>query len=226
MPVRPVRLSASILAADFARLGEEIAAAERGGIDTIHVDVMDGRFVPEITIGPVIIEAVRRVTALPIDAHLMIVEPERHLASIARAGASAITVHAEAAADLPALVRRIKDLGVQAAVALNPPTPLTAAAPVLADVDMVLLMTVNPGYAGQAFITSVVPKIRELRAQLAARALPVDIQVDGGISDLTAGTCVEAGATVLVAASAIFKGDGGITASVQRLRAAARPAHI
>jgi ribulose-phosphate 3-epimerase len=217
-----VRLSASILSADFARLGEEIAEAERGGIDAVHVDVMDGRFVPEITIGPVIIEAVRRVTALPIDVHLMIVEPERHLAAAARAGASSITVHAEAAADLPGLLAQMRALGVQTAVALNPATPLMPVEPVLSEVDMVLLMTVNPGYAGQRFISSVLPKIRELRA----RAPRVDIQVDGGINEVTAGQCVDAGATVLAAASAIFKGEGGIAASVRRLRAAASPARI
>lgn len=219
-----VRLAASILAADFARLGEEIAATERAGVDAIHVDVMDGRFVPEITIGPVIIAAVRSVTALPIDAHLMIVEPERHVASVARAGATSITVHAEAATDLGRLLREIKDLGAQAAVALNPATPLAAVEPVLAETDMVLLMTVNPGYAGQQFIPSVLPKIRQLRAALAGRALHVDVQVDGGVNEVTAGPCVDAGANVLVAAYAIYKAPGGIERSVRRLRDALRPA--
>ena len=219
-PERPIRLSASILSADFVRLGEEIADAERGGVDAIHVDVMDGRFVPEITIGPVIIQAVRRVTTLPIDAHLMIVEPERHIAAVARAGASSITVHAEAAADLPALLAQMRALDVQTAVALNPATPLTPLESVLADVDMVLLMTVNPGYAGQRFIASVLPKIRELRA----RAPRVDIQVYGGINEVTGAQCVAAGATVLAAASAIFQGEGGIAASIRRLRGAVAPA--
>ena len=218
----PVRLAASILSADFTRLGEEIAEAERGGVDAIHVDVMDGRFVPEITIGPVVIEAIRRVTALPIDAHLMIVEPERHIAAVAHAGASSITVHAEVAADLPALLAQLRALGVRTAAALNPATPLTPIDAVLPDLDMVLLMTVNPGYAGQRFIASVLPKIRALRA----RAPRVDIQVDGGINDITAAQCVAAGATVLAAATAIFKGEGGIAASVRRLRAAATPARI
>lgn len=219
-PERGIRLSASILSADFVRLGEEIAEAERGGVDAIHVDVMDGRFVPEITIGPVIIQAVRRVTTLPIDAHLMIVEPERHIAAVARAGASSISVHAEATADLPALLAQMRALDVQAAVALNPATPLTPLDSVLADVDMVLLMTVNPGYAGQRFIASVLPKIRELRA----RAPRVDIQVDGGINEVTGAQCVAAGATVLAAASAIFQGEGGIAASIRRLRGAVAPA--
>jgi ribulose-phosphate 3-epimerase len=215
-----IRLSASILSADFVRLGEEIAEAERGGVDAIHVDVMDGRFVPEITIGPVIIQAARRATTLPIDAHLMIVEPERHIAAVARAGASSITVHAEAAADLPGLLAQLRALDVRTAVALNPATPLTPLEPVLTEVDMVLLMTVNPGYAGQRFIASVLPKIRELRA----RAPRVDIQVDGGINEVTGAQCVAAGATVLAAASAIFQGEGGIAASVRRLRAAVTPA--
>jgi ribulose-phosphate 3-epimerase len=215
-----VRLSASILSADFVRLGEQIAEAEGAGVDAIHVDVMDGRFVPEITIGPVIIQAVRRVTTLPIDAHLMIVEPERHIAAVARAGASSISVHAEAAADLPGLLAQIRALDVQTAVALNPATPLTPLEPVLDEVDMVLLMTVHPGYAGQRFIASVLPKIRELRA----RAPRVDIQVDGGINEATGAQCVASGATVLAAASAIFQGEGGIAASVRRLRAAVAPA--
>jgi ribulose-phosphate 3-epimerase len=221
---RPVRLEASILAADFVHLGDEIAAAERAGIDAIHVDVMDGRFVPEITIGPVIIEAVHRVSRLPIDAHLMVVEPERHVVSAARAGASSITVHAEVTPHLHRLIQQIKDLGVRAAVALNPATPLEAVERVLIDLDMVLLMTVNPGYAGQRFIASVLPKIRDLRAALMERAPEVDLQVDGGIDERTAGPCVAAGANVLVAATAIFKGEGGIEASVRRLRSAAEPA--
>jgi ribulose-phosphate 3-epimerase len=221
---RPVRLEASILAADFVHLGDEIAAAERAGIDAIHVDVMDGRFVPEITIGPVIIEAVHRVSRLPIDAHLMVVEPERHVVSAARAGASSITVHAEVTPHLHRLIQQIRDLGVRAAVALNPATPLEAVERVLIDLDMVLLMTVNPGYAGQRFIASVLPKIRDLRAALMERAPEVDLQVDGGIDERTAGPCVAAGANVLVAATAIFKGEGGIEASVRRLRSAAEPA--
>lgn len=221
-----IRLAASILAADFARLGEEIVAAERAGVDAVHVDVMDGRFVPEITIGPVIIESVHRVTPLPLDAHLMIIEPERHVASVVRAGATSITVHAEVTTHLHRLLQQIKDLGVRAAVALNPATPLAAVEPVLADLDMVLLMTVNPGYVGQRFITSVLPKIRQLRGWLVERAPHVDLQVDGGINELTAGQCVAAGANVLVAASAIFKGEGGIEASVHRLRSAAHPARI
>ncbi len=216
-----IRIAASILSADFAHLGEAIVAAERGGADAIHVDVMDGRFVPEITIGPVIVAAVRRVTRLPIDVHLMIVEPERHVASFVRAGASSITVHVEATTRLHGVIQQIKDAGVRAAAALNPATPLGAAEPVLAALDMVLLMTVNPGYAGQPFITSVLPKIRQVRGWVTEHAAAVDVQVDGGINASTAPQVVAAGANVLVAASAIFTGDTGIEDAMQRLRRAA-----
>lgn len=219
-----LRISASILSADFTRLGEEIAAAQRGGADLIHVDVMDGRFVPEITVGAVIVEAVRNATTLPADVHLMIANPERHVERFARAGAASITVHAEAATHLHRLIQQIKDLGVRAAVALNPGSPLVLLEPVLSDLDMALLMTVNPGYAGQRFISSVIPKIRQLRAWISERAPAVDLQVDGGISEATAPQVVAAGANVLVAASAIFKGRDGVEASLQRLRRAAQVA--
>lgn len=219
-----IRIAASILSADFTRLGDAVAAAERGGADLIHVDVMDGRFVPEITIGAVIVEAVRSATALPVDVHLMIVEPERHVDRFARAGASSLTVHAEATANLHRLIQQIKDLGVRAAVALNPATPGIVAEPVLTDLDMVLLMTVNPGYAGQRFIGSVLPKIRQLRGWILERAPAVDLEVDGGINDSTAPQAVAAGANVLVAASAIFRTPDGVEASVRRLRRAAQGA--
>lgn len=217
----PIRIAASILSADFARLGEEIAAAERGGADAIHVDVMDGRFVPEITVGPVVIEAIRRCTKLPIDVHLMIVEPERHLEACAHNGATSITVHAEAATHLHRVIQQIKDLGTRAAVAVNPATPLTSVEPVFPALDMMLLMTVNPGYAGQQFIPLVLPKIRQLRGWVSERALSLDVQVDGGINESTAPLAVSSGANVLVAASAIFHGQGGVEASLRRLREAA-----
>lgn len=219
-----VRIAASILSADFARLGEEIAAAERGGADAIHVDVMDGRFVPEITIGPVVIEAVRRSTRLPIDVHLMVVEPERHLETCVRSGATSIAVHVEVVTHLHRVIQQIKDLGAQAAVALNPATPPVAIEPVLAELDMVLLMTVNPGYAGQRFIQSVLPKMRQLRGWISQRELSVALQVDGGITESTAPLAVSAGANVLVAASAVFRGQGGVEHSLRRLRQAAHPA--
>lgn len=218
-----IAISASILAADFSRLGEQVAAAEHGGVDAIHVDVMDGRFVPEITIGAVIVEAVRGVTRLPIDVHLMVGDPERQLETFARSGATSITVHVEAATHLPGVIRQLKDLGVQAAAALNPETPAEMVEPVLADLDMVLLMTVNPGYAGQRLMASVLPKIRQVRAWIDERAPAVALQADGGISESTAPQAVAAGANVLVAASAIFRA-GGIEAAVRRLREAAQPA--
>lgn len=220
-PARAVRIAASILAADFARLGEEVAAAERGSADSIHVDVMDGRFVPEITIGPVIIAAVRRSTSLPIDAHLMVVEPERHVAACVHSGATSITVHAEAAAHLHRVLQQIKELGARAAVAINPATPAQALAPVLSDLDMALVMTVNPGYAGQTFIPSALSKVREVRSWITQGELGTELQVDGGINETTAGLAVAAGADVLVAASAVFAGEGGIEASLRRLRRAA-----
>jgi ribulose-phosphate 3-epimerase len=206
---RPLRIAPSILAADFARLGEEVRAVEAAGADLLHLDVMDGRFVPNITIGPMVVAAIRRVTKLPLDVHLMIVEPERYIDEFARAGADLISVHLEAAPHLHRLVQQIRAAGKKAAVAINPHSPLDGLDVVLPDLGMVLLMSVNPGFGGQKFIEAVVPKVSALRTEIDRRGLEVDIEVDGGIDPHTAGTVVAAGATVLVAGSAVFHAKGG-----------------
>ncbi|NRR20863.1 ribulose-phosphate 3-epimerase [Brevibacillus sp. MS2.2] len=200
-----VKIAPSILSADFARLGEEILDAEKGGADWIHVDVMDGHFVPNITIGPLIVEAIRPVTKLPLDVHLMIEEPDRYIPQFAKSGADWITVHQEACRHLHRTLYLIKEQGVKAGVVLNPATPISTIEPVLADLDMVLLMTVNPGFGGQKFIHSVLPKVAQLRQMLNERGLGhVEIEIDGGVNAQTARLCEEAGATVLVAGSAVF----------------------
>ncbi|MBH0333385.1 ribulose-phosphate 3-epimerase [Brevibacillus brevis] len=200
-----VKIAPSILSADFARLGEEILDVEKGGADWIHVDVMDGHFVPNITIGPLIVEAIRPVTKLPLDVHLMIEEPDRYIPQFAKSGADWITVHQEACRHLHRTLYLIKEQGVKAGVVLNPATPISTIEPVLADLDMVLLMTVNPGFGGQKFIHNVVPKVAQLRQMLNERGLGhVEIEIDGGVNAQTARLCEEAGATVLVAGSAVF----------------------
>ncbi|MED4780544.1 ribulose-phosphate 3-epimerase [Brevibacillus choshinensis] len=200
-----VKIAPSILSADFARLGEEIQDVERGGADWIHVDVMDGHFVPNITIGPLIVDAIRPVTKLPLDVHLMIEEPDRYIPQFAKSGADWITVHQEACRHLHRTLHLIKEQGVKAGVVLNPATSLATIEHVLSDLDMVLLMTVNPGFGGQKFIHNVVPKIKELRRMLNDRGLGnVEIEIDGGVNTETARLCEEAGATVLVAGNAVF----------------------
>jgi ribulose-phosphate 3-epimerase len=223
--VRPVRIAPSILSADFGRLGEEVAAAEAAGADYIHVDVMDGRFVPNITIGPLVVRAVRAATKLPLDVHLMIVEPERFVDEFAHAGADSITVHAEASPHLHRTIQHIRGLGKRASVALNPHSSLDSLHVVLPELAMVLLMTVNPGFGGQKFIEAVVPKIRALRDEITRRGLDVDIEVDGGIAPDTAPIVVGAGANVLVAGSAVFATPGkNYPAAIAELRRSAESA--
>ncbi|MFO0594092.1 MAG: ribulose-phosphate 3-epimerase [Myxococcaceae bacterium] len=202
---RRVLVAPSILSADFGRLADEVKAIEAAGADLVHVDVMDGRFVPNITIGPVVVEAVKRATKLPLDVHLMIVEPEKYIDDFAKAGAATITVHQETCPHLHRTLQQIRNAGARPSVVLNPSTPLSAIEEVLGEVKQVLLMSVNPGFGGQAFIASTVDKVRRLRAMLDARNLDVDIEVDGGINPDTAKQVVAAGANVLVAGNAVFK---------------------
>ncbi len=197
-------IAPSLLSADFGRLGDEIRAVEKAGADLLHVDVMDGRFVPNITIGPPVVAAIKKAATLPLDVHLMIVEPEKYLEDFAKAGADVITVHAEATVHLQRTVARIRELGKKAGVALNPGTSLSAVEWVLTDVDMVLLMTVNPGFGGQAYIPSMTGKIELLRSQLTRSGLAVDIEVDGGIKEDNVAHVVKAGANVIVSGSGIF----------------------
>jgi ribulose-phosphate 3-epimerase len=200
-----VKVAPSILSADFARLGAEIQDVERGGADWIHVDVMDGMFVPNITIGPLVVESIRPVTKLPLDVHLMIEEPDRYIPQFAKSGADYLTVHQEACRHLHRTIHLIKEQGVKAGVVLNPATPLVTIESMLDDLDLVLLMTVNPGFGGQKFIAKVLDKVRALRSMLDERGLShVEIEIDGGVNPQTARQCEEAGATVLVAGSAVF----------------------
>jgi ribulose-phosphate 3-epimerase len=199
-----VKIAPSILSADFARLAEEIRDVEQGGADYIHVDVMDGHFVPNITIGPLVVEAIRPVTKLPLDVHLMIEQPDRYIPAFAKAGADYLSVHVEACPHLHRTIHLIKEHGVKAGVVLNPHTPVEMIQHMIDDVDLVLLMTVNPGFGGQKFIPSVLPKIRQVAQLVKERGRLVEIEVDGGINAATARLCIEAGANVLVAGSAIY----------------------
>lgn len=202
---RAIKIAPSILSADFARLGEEVRAVEAAGADLIHVDVMDGHFVPNVTIGPLVVEAIKPVTGLPLDCHLMIENPDVYIPQFVKAGADIISVHVEATAHLHRTLQLIRSLGAKASVALNPHTPLVMIENVLQDLDMVLLMTVNPGFGGQSFIPNVLGKIRALRQMLDAQDLHhVEIEVDGGVNAQTSQLVREAGANVLVAGSAVY----------------------
>lgn len=214
----PYLISASILSSDFTRLGEQIQEAERAGVDWIHVDIMDGHFVPNLSMGPVIVEACRRVTQLPLDVHLMVESPEILLPAFAQAGATNLTVHVETCPHLHRTVQIIHELGCKAGVVLNPSTPANLLEPILPLVDLVLVLSVNPGYAGQTFLPEVLPKISTLRRELDAVNPYAWLEVDGGINLQTLPLARDAGVNVFVAAHAIFNHPQGITAGVQQLR--------
>jgi ribulose-phosphate 3-epimerase len=216
------KIAPSILTADFARLGEQIRAAEMGGADWIHLDIMDGHFVPNITFGPVLVGAVRQITKLPLDVHLMIEQPERYLADFAQTGADRLTVHVETCPHLHRTIQQIKELGCKAGVTLNPATPLSSLEEILPDVDLVLVMSVNPGFGGQSYIPSSTTKIARLRAMLDAIGPPAELEVDGGINAATIAEVVGAGATVLVIGSAIFNSKAPIAENIRQLQAHAR----
>ena len=212
------KVAASILSADFARLGDDVRRVVDAGADWIHVDVMDGRFVPNITFGAPVMAAVRAATDRPFDVHLMIVEPERYLADFRRAGADRITVHAEACPHLHRTLQAIRETGAKAGVAINPSTPLAAIENVLPDLDTLLVMTVNPGFGGQKFIASMVPKIAAARELLDRSGSAAELEVDGGCTPETAPGCVKAGATVVVAGNALFAQTGDLAPRVKALR--------
>lgn len=214
-----IKLAPSILSADFARLGEQVAEATKAGADYIHVDVMDGHFVPQITIGATVVAAIRPWTSLPLDVHLMIEAPEQQIGQFARAGADIITVHIEACPHIQQVVQVIKRLGVKAGVSLNPETPTAAVSKILPSLDLILVMTVNPGFAGQAFIESTLDKIARLRAELDKKGLATELEVDGGINAEVAPRVVRAGARVLVAGAAVFNSGQTVKEALKKLRA-------
>ena len=219
MPQHPVRIAPSILSADFAALGPEVEAVTRAGADWIHVDVMDGHFVPNLTVGPMVVKALRKHSALPFDVHLMITPVDPLVPAYVDAGADVISFHPEAGPHVHRTIQLIKSFGKKAGLVLNPATPLTAVEPVLGDLDLVLVMSVNPGFGGQAFIDSQLAKIASLRKAINALGKPIDLEVDGGVNAETARRCVKAGADVLVAGTAVFQGGAGkYAANIKALR--------
>lgn len=213
-----IKIAPSILSADFARLGEQVAEATSGGADYIHVDVMDGHFVPPITIGSLVVAGIRKYTDLPLDVHLMIESPENQVNQFAEAGAAIITVHFEACPDIYEIIKMIKKRGIKAGVSINPPTSVDQIRELLSEIDLALVMTVNPGYGGQPFIKSTLPKIADLRAEIDRRKLKTELEVDGGINVETAPDVVKAGASVLVAGAAVFNSGLSIKEAIRKLR--------
>jgi len=214
------KIAASILTADAARLGEAAAQAEAAGADYLHLDIMDGHFVPNMTFGPLVVEAMQRATRLPLDVHLMIEEPSRYLAAFARAGASILTVQVEACVHLHRVIQEIKEHGVKAGVAVNPATPLASLEEILPDLDLVLIMTVNPGFGGQKLIPATLEKLRRLKRKAEQARWAGELEVDGGINSQTAATAVRAGADVLVVGAALYNAPEGIQAAMSKLRQA------
>lgn len=218
--MRPVKWAPSIIGADFMRFGEQIAECEAAGAEYIHIDVMDGRFVPVITLGTLAVEAIRRTTDLVLDIHLMIVEPEKHVSSFMDAGGDIINVHIEAATHPHRIAQNVHERGKKAGICMNPGTPVSAIEQLLPEIDQVMVMAVNPGYSGQKFIESALPKVERLRKLIDGQGLSAEIQVDGGVKVDTAPRCALAGADVLVSASGLFNAEGTVAENMRRLREA------
>jgi len=218
MDNRKIKIAPSILSADFAKLGEQVTEATKAGADLIHIDVMDGHFVPQITFGAIVVSAIRKYTNLPLDVHLMVESPEEQIPQFVTAGADIITIHVEPCAHVHRVIQMIKKSGVKAGISLNPATSLSMIDEILTEVDMVLVMTVNPGFGGQTFIENILDKIARLRAELDRRNLNVEIEVDGGINAKTAPRVVKCGATALVAGAAIFSSGDSIEQAIKKLR--------
>jgi ribulose-phosphate 3-epimerase len=216
--VAHIKIAPSVLTADLARLGDEVRAVEDASADYLHLDVMDGHFVPPITFGALVVASIRKITRLPLDVHLMIEQPERHLESFAQAGADILNVHVEACPDLPPVIAQIRSLGCRAGVVISPPTPVSAIEHVLDQVDQVMVMGVNPGWGGQSLIPETLPKIAELRGLLTARDLSPDIEIDGGVKVHNCVECVRAGANVLVAGSVVYNNEASVAENMRALR--------